>query len=135
MDGTGGGDGGGGSFGGGDFASSTPATDSSAATSTPADTGSTSSGADVVPIIVVTNTQTDPRSLLTRALDAIQFRKKAKLDKIVAFAAQRRSIQNDDVQKLLRVSDATATRYLAELVKQGRLKMVGNPKNARYEPQ
>lgn len=76
----------------------------------------------------------DPRSFLQRALEKIQFRKKAKLEKIMALAVKKRSITNDDVQKLLRVSDATATRYLAELVRQGRLKRFGATKSIRFEP-
>lgn len=79
---------------------------------------------------VPSNTQ----SLLARALAAIQSRKKVKLEKILGLAAQKRSITNDQVEKLLHVSDATATRYLATLVRQGRLKRVGHPKHARYEP-
>ena len=37
----------------------------------------------------------------------------------------RGKITNDEVQKLLGVSDATATRYLDELEKQGKVKQVG----------
>lgn len=78
--------------------------------------------------------QPNPRSFLQKALDAIQFRKRAKLDKIIKFAALKGRIANDQVEKLLRVSDATATRYLSQLVKEGRLKRVGPDSNARYEP-
>ena len=73
-------------------------------------------------------------SLLAKALAKIQFRKQAKLEKIMVLAKQRGQITNDDAQKLLRVSDATASRYLAELVKNGRLQMVGHPRNASYKP-
>lgn len=103
-------------------------------------------------------------SYLSRALEKIQFRKRAKLDKILALAAKRReiglgpdrkaglnvgeeggvaeissrklsvTIKNDDVEKLLRVSDATASRYLAQLVKEGKLKRSGKPELATYEP-
>ena len=69
-----------------------------------------------------------------KALDAIQFRKRAKLEKIVKSTALNGRITNDQVEKLLRVSDATATRYLSQLVKEGRLKRVGPYGNARYEP-
>jgi hypothetical protein len=73
-------------------------------------------------------------SYLSRALDKIQFRKRAKLDKILRLAAKKKSIKNDDVEKLLRVSDATASRYLAQLVKEGRLRRVGAQKQPTYEP-
>ena len=78
--------------------------------------------------------QPNPRSVLQKALDAIQFRKRAKLEKIVKYAEQKRSITNDQAEKLLRISDATATRYLSQLVKEGRLKRTGPAGNARYEP-
>ena len=76
----------------------------------------------------------DTKSLLARALEAIQVRKRAKLEKIMKLAMAKRSITNDQVEKLLHVSDATATRYLAELVRQGRLKRTGSKETARYEP-
>ena len=52
----------------------------------------------------------------------------------MALAAARKSITNNDIEKLLRVSDATATRYLARLVREGRLRRVGHPRAAEYEP-
>ena len=78
--------------------------------------------------------QPNPRSFLQKALDAIQFRKRAKLEKIIKFVVLKGSTTNDQIEKLLRVSDATATRYLSQLVKEGRLKRVGPDGNARYEP-
>ena len=74
------------------------------------------------------------QSLFAKGLNAIRFRKKAKLEKIMKFAQEKRSITNDQAQKLLRVSDATATRYLSELVRQTRLKRTGTTTNIRYEP-
>lgn len=78
--------------------------------------------------------------LLQKAKEKIQFRKRAKLEKIMALAqnkatanAGQAKISNNDVEKLLRVSDATATRYLAELVKQGRLRLMGLKKGSFYE--
>lgn len=79
-------------------------------------------------------TRPHPRSFLQRAREKIQFRKKAKLEKIMALAVKKRSITNDDIEKLLRVSDATATRYCAELVRQGRLKRAGSTSDIQYEP-
>src|SRR3989344_3180944 len=54
-----------------------------------------------------------------------------RLEKILAFAKTRKQITNDDIQKLLRVSYATATRYLARLVKEGKLRREGKPKIGR----
>lgn len=78
--------------------------------------------------------QPSPKSFLAKALEKIQFRKRAKLDKIMKFAQDKKSITNDQVEKILHVSDATATRYLSELVKQNRLKRTGLAQNPRYEP-
>ena len=73
-------------------------------------------------------------SYLSAALAKVQFRKRAKLDKILVLAAKKRSIKNDDVEKLLRVSDSTAQRYLNQLVKEGKLRRVGALKQPTYEP-
>ncbi len=75
-----------------------------------------------------------PKSFLAKAINAIRFRKRAKLDKIMKLVIQRGSITNDDVQKLVRVSDATASRYLAELTRQGKLKQIKAGVSTRYEP-
>lgn len=64
-------------------------------------------------------------SLLVKAREAIQFRKKKKLEKIMALFLKKPQITNDDVEKLLHVSDATATRYLSTLEKEGKIKQVG----------
>ena len=74
------------------------------------------------------------KSFFGKALESVQFRKKAKLEKIMKLAGEKRSITNDQVQKLLCVSDATATRYLSALVRQGRLKRLGISSSTRYEP-
>jgi hypothetical protein len=73
------------------------------------------------------------RALLVKAQAKIQSNKQKKLDKIILFAQKKKIIANEDVQKLLRVSDATATRYLVKLVQQGRLARVGNPRDAKYQ--
>jgi hypothetical protein len=73
-------------------------------------------------------------SLLLKARNAIQFRKRKKLDRTVELALTKGSITNDDVQKLLRVSDATAGRYLETLVREGRLRRLGSRGGTVYEP-
>jgi hypothetical protein len=73
------------------------------------------------------------KSLLIKAQAKIQFNKQRKLNKIMVFAQKKKIITNDDVQKLLYVSDATATRYLVKLVVQGRLARAGNPRDAKYQ--
>lgn len=74
------------------------------------------------------------KGLYQKFLQKIRGRTEKRLSKIMSLAAKKRKITNDDAQKLLRVSDATATRYLSQLVKQGRLKRQGSPKDAWYEP-
>lgn len=73
------------------------------------------------------------RSLLIRAQAKIQSNKQKKLSILMQLAQKKRSISNSDVQKLLRVSDRTATRYLVKLVQQGRLNRVGDPHDAKYQ--
>jgi hypothetical protein len=70
---------------------------------------------------------------LYAALEKVQFRKRAKLEKILVLAKAKRFIKNDDVEKLLRVSDATASRYLRQLVQEGKLKRSGSTKETVYE--
>ena len=65
------------------------------------------------------------RELLITARNAIQFRKRKKLDKIMALFLQQSKITNDEVEKFLHVSDATATRYLSILEKEGKIKQNG----------
>ena len=67
-------------------------------------------------------------------LTVVRARKAERLEKIVALAKEKGSITNDDVEKLLKVSDATATNYLRELVKAGRLKRSGARFHEHYEP-
>lgn len=65
------------------------------------------------------------RELLNNARFAIQTRKKKKLEKILSLFAKRTSITNDEVEKLLHISDATATRYLTILKKENKIKQNG----------
>jgi predicted HTH transcriptional regulator len=63
--------------------------------------------------------------LLLRARAKIQFRKGKRLDKIMEALVKKNKISNDDVQKLLYVSDATAARYLIILEQEGKVKQTG----------
>lgn len=62
------------------------------------------------------------RDLLNKARFAIQTRKRVKLDRIMTLFAKRPNITNDEVEKFLHVSDATATRYLEILEKENKIK-------------
>ena len=72
------------------------------------------------------------RELLIKARGAIQFKKRKKLEKIMGLFLKKQSITNDDVQKLLYVSDATATRYLRQLETEGKVRRQGVPGHASY---
>ena len=73
------------------------------------------------------------RDLLVKARATIQERKAKKLEKILeALNAKGKNgstgspqVTNDEVEKLLHVSDATATRYLSALEKEGKIQQVG----------
>ena len=72
-------------------------------------------------------------SLLVKAQAKIQSNKQKKLNEIIQLAQKKQIIKNEDVQKLLRISSATATRYLVKLVQQGHLTRVGSPRDAKYQ--
>ena len=55
----------------------------------------------------------------------IQLRIQKKLVKVMTLFAKQTEITNDEVEKLLHVSDATVTHYLAELEKRGKIRQVG----------
>ena len=66
------------------------------------------------------------QELLIKARAAIQQRKQKKLERSAEQLNRNGKVTNADVQKLLRVSKPTATRYLSILEKEGRLRQVGN---------
>lgn len=63
--------------------------------------------------------------LLVMARNAMQFRKRKKLDRVMSLFLKQSKITNDEVEKFLHVSDATATRYLSILEKEGKIKQSG----------
>ena len=65
------------------------------------------------------------KTLWRNLLEKIQIGKKRKLEKIMNMVDKKIKITNDDVEKTLRVSDATARRYLDILEKEGKLQQVG----------
>ena len=65
------------------------------------------------------------RDLLNKARFAIQTRKRVKLARIMTLFAKRTNITNDEVEKFLHVSDATATRYLQILEKENKIQQTG----------
>lgn len=65
------------------------------------------------------------RNLLNKARQVIQNRKQKKINRILDLFAKRTNITNDEVEKFLHVSDATATRYLEILEKENKIKQSG----------
>lgn len=65
------------------------------------------------------------RRLLDKAKSKIQERKRKKLDKIMSLFSILPQVTNKDVQKSLRVIKRTATRYLDQLEKEGKITQVG----------
>ena len=65
------------------------------------------------------------RELLAKGRAKVQEKKQKKLDKIMELLNTKDKVSNADVEKLLRVSDATATRYLSALQKEGRIRKIG----------
>lgn len=69
--------------------------------------------------------------LRTKANKERQDRKQEHLSEVEKLAKSKQ-INNDDVRELLHVSQSTATNYLEELTKQGKLKKSGNAKATTY---
>ncbi|MBI4253252.1 DUF977 family protein [Candidatus Uhrbacteria bacterium] len=54
-----------------------------------------------------------------------QNEKQSRKDKILEILRERNSLTNDDIEKVLGVSDASATNYLQELEREGKIEQVG----------
>ena len=92
------------------------------------DSVSTSSPGQAEPVVIAPqpNLVRDlAKDLLGKARSAIQSRKRVKLNHLMTLFAKRTNITNDEVEKFLHVSDATATRYLEILEKENKIKQVG----------
>lgn len=68
--------------------------------------------------------------LWKKFLEKLDLRKKKRLEKIIEFLNKNQKIANDEVEKLLHVSDSTATRYLDILERENKIKQVG--KTGKY---
>ncbi|MFA6529226.1 MAG: hypothetical protein WCT46_06875 [Candidatus Gracilibacteria bacterium] len=65
------------------------------------------------------------RELQVKEQLAIKNKKRKKLDLVMTLFLKQSKITNDEVEKFLHVSDATATRYLSILKKENKIKQVG----------
>ena len=89
----------------------------------PASTSSPQASAPPAP--TTPSNQSRSRDLLAKGRAKVQEKKQKKLDKIMELLNTKEKVSNADVEKLFRVSDATATRYLSALQKQGKIRKVG----------
>jgi len=69
---------------------------------------------------------------LGEAHEAIQARKERSKEKILEYLKTHKKVANNDVEKLLGVSDATAERYLGELEQEGRVVRHGEGRGVFY---
>jgi hypothetical protein len=60
-------------------------------------------------------------------------KREARLEKIMQYVREKSRITNDEIQKLLGVSDATATRYAHDLMTRNVLRRVGRGKGSYYQ--
>ena len=79
----------------------------------------------IIPIPVIIPSKNKVLELLNKAKFAIQSRKRKNLDKIMTLFLKKQKITNDEVEKFLHISDATAERYLNILEKENKIKQVG----------
>ena len=79
----------------------------------------------IEPLPVITSTKLSQKDLWKRFLDKVQIGKRKKLEKIMTLFLKKSKITNDEVEKFLHVSDATTTRYLSQLEKEGKIKQSG----------
>ncbi len=77
------------------------------------------------PTPIITPKKISMRELFIKAQKAIQTRRRKKLNRVMAMFLVQKKITNDQVEKLLHISDSTATRYLAILKKEGKIKQNG----------
>lgn len=99
-------------------------------------------GNDVTITEIIEQPKTEPEKsrqeiiheLAAKARAKRQEKKRVKLDKLFQEITEKGKITNDEVEKLLHVSDPTATRYLDILEKEGKIRQVGKTgKHTHYE--
>jgi hypothetical protein len=74
------------------------------------------------------------KNLLPKLREKLALRTEKRLSKIIELARERGKIESGDIQKLLRVSDTSATTYFHKLIARGNLKTSGNPHRPTYLP-
>lgn len=77
------------------------------------------------PVTVQTKDKSFIKELFAKGAAKIQLKKRLRIEKIMGLFAKKPQITNDEVEKVLHVSDATATRYLDQLEKENKIKQNG----------
>lgn len=82
-------------------------------------------GGLLVYLVFMSRKEKSPAKGVSDFMEKQQESKQSGKEKILGYLEQNVSIANNDVEKLLGVSDATASRYLSELKDEGKIKQVG----------
>ncbi|MBU1180252.1 DeoR family transcriptional regulator [Patescibacteria group bacterium] len=78
-------------------------------------------------------TEETPKPKKSEGLIQKQGKEKAqKLKELLKFIVEKKKVSNNEVEKFLKVSDATATRYLDELEKSGKIEQLGKGRSVYY---
>lgn len=72
------------------------------------------------------------REMSAHGREKIQEKKDKRLEKVFQRITYKGRVTHEEIQKLLRVSSATATRYLDQLEKQGQIRQVGKTGQSVY---
>lgn len=72
------------------------------------------------------------RGRVEKHVEEAQEKKEDNKFRLEAFILEKHEVSNDDVQKFLGVSDATATRYLDELEAEGKVESFGETSGTKY---
>ena len=72
------------------------------------------------------------KTLLKKAREHIQKRRQKRLNKILIALKEKNKLSNREIKKIVRVSEATITRYMDILEKQGKVNQVGKEGRSVY---
>ncbi len=78
------------------------------------------------------NSQTEKEDFSRGLIKRQAQEKKENKSRIMEFLRENKRAANSDIKKLLEVSDATVTRYLDELEKEGRVQQIGKTGHAVF---
>jgi len=68
---------------------------------------------------------TEKQTAIGKSTQAQITAKQESKDRIITYLKENREAANNDIEKLLKVSDSSATRYLEELEEEGKIEQIG----------